>query len=502
MHRPPSPPRRLPAALLLLTVLIGTLAGGPAAVAADRGTGFGTWAPLSRTGWHGSMRVGDVHTYCIHPGLPVATDATTDHGTSSDVNGLTPQQLVSINHLVTAYGQTDDPVQAASVGWAVKAIVDRQTTLHSWGYEGDDLAGAIDFIMRRASPENSSAVQERAQRYLAEAEAIPVPRTSGSLTLTTDADDPTKGALTVDIDPAATGSVHLENGVFADTGSAVRENVRAGDTFPIVAPAAASVDGRPYVVRASGSFTVRAAAIRYFSTPGQQESAGPAAPWTFDLSTQDAAPRPVRFSPRIRTTARLVDGAFVDEVTVSPLEGVWPRRSDGSFTTLTATADVYRTNAWPAESDEIPANLAPILQLTLRTDPTVGPGTYTVQAPPLPGPGVYTAVWRIERAEQTPDDAPFLAPGYRWVERFASPSQTEQVAPVAPTASPTPTAPAAPPASPSPPVPVAAAATVASLAATGTPGMAAVSGIGVTVTAAGVGVLAWAVARRRRMPTS
>ncbi len=385
MHHPPPSTRRLPAALALLTILIGTFAVAPAAQATERGTGFGTWAPLSRTGWHGSMRVGDVHTYCIHPGLPVPTDATTDHGTSSDVNGLSPQQLVSINHLVTSYGQTDDPVQAASVAWAVKAVVDRDTTLHSWGYEGDDLPGAIDFIMRRASPENSGAIQARTMQYLAEAEAVPVPRIGGALSLTTDEGDPTRGSVRVDVDPAATGRVHLENAVFADTGSGVRENVRGGEIYPIIAPASASDDGRPYTVRATGSFTVPAAAVHFYTTPGQQESAGPAEPTRFDLSTQDAVPRPVQFSPRIETTARIADGRFVDDVTVSSVDGIWPRRSDGSFVPITATADVYRTGAWPAEADEIPANLTPLTHLSLTTDPSLGAGTYTVQSSELPG---------------------------------------------------------------------------------------------------------------------
>lgn len=492
MHHPPPPTRRIPAALVLLTVLIGTLVVAPAAQAADRGTGFGTWAPLSRTGWHGSMRVGDVHTYCIHPGLPVATDATTDHGTSSDVNGLTPQQLVSINHLVTTHGQTDDPVQAASVAWAVKALVDRPTALHSWGYEGDDLAGAIDYIMRRASPDNSRAIQERTAQYLAEAEAVPVPRIGGSLALTTDTDDPTRGTVSVDVDPAATGTLQLENAVFTDTGTAARENVHAGDTYPITAPGSASDDGRPYVVRATGSFTVRAAAVRFYTTPGQQESAGPAEPARFDLSTQDATPRPVRFSPRIETAARIEAGRFVDEVTVSPQDGVWPRRSDGSFVTVTATADVYRTGAWPAEADEVPANLVPLAQLSLTTDPSVGAGTYTVLSAELPGPGVYTAVWRIERDAQEPDAAPHFPVGYRWAERFASPSQTEQVAPPAPSGTPVPTrppvadAPLPPPAAP------------ASLAATGSPAAAAPALAGTAMTAAGLGAVLWAVARRRR----
>lgn len=494
MHHPPPSTRRLPAALALLTILIGTFAVAPAAQATERGTGFGTWAPLSRTGWHGSMRVGDVHTYCIHPGLPVPTDATTDHGTSSDVNGLSPQQLVSINHLVTSYGQTDDPVQAASVAWAVKAVVDRDTTLHSWGYEGDDLPGAIDFIMRRASPENSGAIQARTMQYLAEAEAVPVPRIGGALSLTTDEGYPTRGSVRVDVDPAATGRVHLENAVFADTGSGVRENVRGGEIYPIIAPASASEDGRPYTVRATGSFTVPAAAVHFYTTPGQQDSAGPAEPTRFDLSTQDAAPRPVQFSPRIETMARITDGRFVDDVTVSSVDGIWPRRSDGSFVPITATADVYRTGAWPAEADEIPANLSPLTHLSLTTDPSVGAGTYTVQSSELPGPGVYTAVWRIDPEEQDPGVSAHLPLGFRWTERFASPTQTEQVAPPAPTATPVPT----PPPTGAEPLPPAAPPALASLAATGSPAAALPGAVGAAVTALGLGAVACAFGRRRR----
>ncbi len=252
MHHPPPPRRRILAALTAFAALIGGLGLAPAAEAADRGTGFGTWAPLSRTGWHGSMRVGDVHTYCIHPGLPVATDPTTDNGITSVVNGLSPQQLVSINYLVGTYGQTGDPVQAAGVGWAVKAIADRDTTLHSWGYTGDSFPEAIDYIMQRASPENSAAVQQRAVQYLAEAQAIAVPRIGGTLHLTTRDDDPTRGTVTADVDPSATGTLRLENAVFADSGRSERNDVRAGQIYDIIAPASSSADGRPYSVSARG----------------------------------------------------------------------------------------------------------------------------------------------------------------------------------------------------------------------------------------------------------
>lgn len=239
-HPPPRRRRRATSTALALIIAAAAALAAPAlltapAHAADRGTGFGTWAPLSSTGWHGSMRVGDVHTYCIHPGLPVATGPTTDRGVQTESTGLSPQQLVSINHLVTTYGQTDDPVQAASVGWAVKSIVDRDTTLHSWGYEGDSLRAAIDHIMRRASPENSAAIQDRAEQYLAEAATIRVPRVGGTLTLTTDTDDPTRGTVTADVDPDATGGLHLDGAVFADTGAADRSGVVAGTAYPILA---------------------------------------------------------------------------------------------------------------------------------------------------------------------------------------------------------------------------------------------------------------------------
>ena len=473
MHhsRSPRPPRRRRAVVaVLILVAAATAVFAPPAAAADRGTGFGTWAPLSSTGWHGSMKVGDVHTYCIHPGLPVATGATTDHGTTSDVRGLSAQQLVSINHLVSVYGQTDDPVQAASVGWAVKAIVDRDTALHSWGYHGDSLSEAIDYIMRRASPENSAAIQARVDQYLTEAAAVHVPRTGGSLTLTTAGDDPTDGTIVADVDPDATGTLRLENAVFTDTGTSERADVRAGVVYPISAPRPSGSDGHPYIVRASGTFRVPAAAVRLYTTPGQQESAGPADPWTFELSTADASARPVQFRPFVETVARIDGDRFVDAVDVSVEDGVWPRQADGSFVPLRASADLYRTGAFPAESAEVPSALSPVARLTLTTDPGRGPGTYLVSSPEaLPGPGVYTAVWRISRDEQDRAIAPYLPQGYTWTERFAKPSQTEQLAPTPPpvppmpTVSPTPT----PPPTPSP---SATAALPASLASTGVGG--------------------------------
>jgi hypothetical protein len=470
------------------------------AEAADRGSGFGTWAPLSSTGWHGSMRVGDIDTYCIHPGLPVATGPTTDQGVQTDARGLTPQQLVSINYLVTTYGQTDDPVQAASVGWAVKATADRDTTLHSWGYEGDSLREAIDYIMRRASPENSAAVQDRAERYLAEASAIRVPRVGGTLTLTTNPDDPTRGTVAADVDPDATGGLHLDGAVFADTGTADRTDVAPGRAYPILASPPRDTDGRPYTVRARGAFSVRAAAVRLFTTPGQQESAGPADPQRFELTAEDAVARPIVFSPRIHTEARIEEGRFIDQVTLSSGENVWPRSHDGSFVRLRARADVYRTGEFPAEAPVVPDGLTPVARLEVTTDPAVGPGTYTVATTdPLPGPGVYTAVWRIERVDQTAETVLHLPLRYAWIERFASPAQTVQLVPPPPADTPTPTP------TPTPAATVAVPPTAAppgALATTGisTADLAPAGALAAGTVAVGVGLIL--AARRRRFPAA
>jgi len=468
-HRPPAfrgrRRRGVVALLALLTCALGLSV--PAAHAADRGVGFGTWAPLSSTGWHGSMRVGSVETYCIHPGLPTPTGTTSDRGVSHDANGLSPQQLVSINHLVSTYGQTDDPVQAASVGWAVKAIADRETTLHSWGYTGDSLPEAIHWILRRVTPENSAAIQQRTEQYLAEALAVPVPRVGGALTLTTDSQDPTRGTVVADVDPTATGSLRLAHAVFADTGRAERTDVRGGVVYPIIS-AHPDGDTRPYSVAALGTFSVATAAVHHFTTTGQQETAGPAEPTTFELSAQDATPRPVLFTPRLTTEAHIDADTFVDEVDIFAHDSDWARTVDGTFVTITATADVYRTGAYPAEAPDVPAGLTPVTQLHLVTDPSRGPGIYTVQgAEPLPGPGVYTAVWHIAQSEQSAESAPHLPNGYRWQEKFAEPTQTEQIVPPAPSPSPTST-PAPTPVIPVDDAPPPSPAT-ASLAATGTP---------------------------------
>lgn len=423
---------RAPAALVLCLVLalVGALWTAPPARAADQGTGFGTWAPLSAHGWHGSMLVGGVHTYCIIPGLPLPTGTSVDHGVSGSAAGLTPHQLAGINLIVTTYGQTTDPVQAAAVGWAVKSIANRDATLHAWGYRGDSLAEAVHWTFSKLAPEHSAGVGSLAEAYYAEGMAVTVPSSSATLTLTTDTADPRRG--TVQLDASAAGSIALTNAVFADTGSPERADAAPGTEYAIVATAPTD-DGTPFSVhaRAHGSAAF-APAVRHVTTPGGQDTAGPGGNIEFTAEATDAAPRPVVFTPGLTTRVaepEIDGGPFVDDVTLSSIEGAWPRAADGTFVVLRATAKVYRTEAVLPETEAVPADAEHVGDLALQSDPATGPGVYRVTSEwELPGPGVYTAVWQIDSNEQHPATAPHLPPGFSWTENFGVATQMVTVA--------------------------------------------------------------------------
>lgn len=428
--------------LAAMLALLSVLTVAPPASAASRGAGFGTWAPLSAHGWHGSMLVNGVHTYCIVPGLPAPTGESVDHGVRGDAAGLSPQQLAGINLLVSTYGQTDDPVQAAAVGWAVKTIANRHASLHAWGYRGDSLAEAVRWAMSRLTPEHVDTIAHLAEQYYAEGSAAAVAAASGTLTITSNEEDPRSGTVRLDAAPSARGTLVLSNAVFADTGSDTRADVAPGVDYPI-ATAPPAEQAMPYRVSVSGTFDAGfAPAVRYFTTPGQQDTAGPAGRIEFAVEATDDTPRPVTFAPGITTQVAVPEapgGPFVDDVTLAPVTGIWPQRVDGSHVPLRATAVVYRTDEEPAVSPDVPPDAEPVGELELVTDPAQGGGTYRVTSDwELPGPGYYTAVWTISADAQDPEVARHLDRGYLWAEEFGTPSQTMHVPVPPPAPSPAP----------------------------------------------------------------
>ncbi|GAA5090208.1 hypothetical protein GCM10025760_15490 [Microbacterium yannicii] len=456
---------------LLIVLLIIDVMAPPHAGAAERGVGFGTWAPISAYGWHGSMLIGGVHTYCITPGAPAPTGPSTDHGISGSAAGLSPQQLAGINLLISTYGQTEDPVQAAAVAWAVKAIANRDETLHAFGYPGDSLAGAIHWTLSALAPQHDRAVQERAVAYYDEATraASNTSSPTGRLVFSTDAADHRSGTVRVEATGAAAGTVTLVNAVFAGSGSPTLDNASAGTEYAIRAVPPA--EGRAYTVSGTGRFrTGLPAAVRHYTTPGGQQTAGPAAPLEFEIVGADAAPRVPPFSPRISTRVPVrvtAGGPYIDEVTFSAEDGSWPRAEDGSYLPVTAVAVVYRTDAEPVPGAEVPTEASVVGSLRVTTDALAGPTmAYTVASPwEMTAPGFYTAVWSVTAADQVGPVAAHTGPDFAWTERFGEPSQVAVVAP--PPATPTPL-PAPSTESPAPPVEDAPAATPErALAATG-----------------------------------
>lgn len=447
-----APPARRPSwrvltliAALVMSALGAGLGAGPAHAAAQ-GAGFGSWAPVSAYGWHGSMIIDGVHTYCILPGAPAPTGPSDDRGISTTAAGLTAAQLTGINHLVTTYGQTDDPVRAAAVGWAVKAIADWDETLHHFGYRGDSLAGAVHWTFSALAPAHSAEVQRLAVAYYREGMDMAPGATvaSGHVVFTTDAADHRLGSVRVEAtESASTGTLRLEGATFADTGTRERSDAAPGVDYPIVTSPPTA--GRAYTVAASGTFAVSRplAAVRHFTTAGGQDTAGPAGRLEFTVHGADAAPRVPVFAPTISTqvaSTYAAGGAFVDDVRFEGVVEDWPRDDTGAYLPLTATAEVYRTATAPsAVGGAVPDHAVHVGSLGLTTAPAIGPtDTYRVSSLwELDEPGFYTAVWSVRADGQDPAVIRHLPADYSWTESFGEPTQITMVADVSSAAEPT-----------------------------------------------------------------
>lgn len=428
------PVRLIVVALAAVLLAASVLVSATPAHAASRGTGFGTWAPVSPYGWHGSMLVDGVHTYCILPGAPAPTGASVDHGVRTAVLDLSPRQLRGINLLVTKYGQTSDPVQAAAVAWSVKAIVDWDAALHHYGYRGSSLAGAINWTFSALAPAHNAAVQARAVAYYNEATRIGADGSAarGTLAFTTDPADHRHGTVTAKTVAGSTGSITLSGAKFVLTGSSTLARASAGVAYEI--RTTSTTEGRPHTVRGTGTFSAGfAAAVRHYTTRGGQDTAGPGGGTRFEIAGADATPRAAAFVPAISTQvgARYsAGGPFVDDVTVTVEDGEWPRNKAGDYLPLTASATVYRTDAEPSPSARAPADAVEVGRLTLVTEPGTGPDRpYRVTSEWTAGdPGFYTAVWSIRRGEQPDPAALRLANDYAWTEEFGVASQVMMVA--------------------------------------------------------------------------
>ena len=410
--------------------------------AASKGTGFGEWAPISAYGWHGSMRVGNTHTYCIEPGEPVPTGTTSDRGITGNVSGLTAKELTGINLLVSKYGQTSDPVKAAAVSWAVKAVVNWSETISAYGYQGNSLAGAINWTFYSLSPENNQQIQNLAVAYYTEAINVTpgVLSGSGPLDFKVDTRNNYEGAVTAKLPASAngsTGTLQLTNGVFVDTGNKTLAGAKPGTAYKVrgVPP---TDNGAPYKISGTGTFTGtgHAAAVRLFTTPGQQSTAGPGGTPEFTAAGADPMLRVSAFAPVATSAAPRFakpGDSLTDTATFSLVAdkngrvNEWFRNSKGEYAPTVWTVEAYEVTKAPTETTAALPEDAKLLASTTVNTGTRGPKQATANFGDAVMPANGNAVvyrWVFRTADQPASIKPLFIDGYEWADQFGLVEET------------------------------------------------------------------------------
>lgn len=273
--------RRLLATLAVAALaLTGAQLAPAAAFAAAAGPGYDYRGdPHSHLG--GYLDPDGTVSYCIDAGKSSPLGGpTSDEGLVDHVNDLGASGMRKLAYVLLRHGNTRDADTAAAVALVVWGLAD----------PADHAArGGDGFVITRAPAERRATILELAARFRDEAERYRTPEpAAGDLQLTVEGDHD-RALLGVHLSPAAaTGSVVLTHGVFADTGLASREGVADGDQLAIDVQAPTGVAA--YELRAEGSFAATGhtdGSVHLYRTPGAQTtvSAGTRVPMEFDAAT-------------------------------------------------------------------------------------------------------------------------------------------------------------------------------------------------------------------------
>lgn len=417
---------------LLLLPLILAIAGGLALVstatpahAASKNAGIPGLTPDG--GYLGNYLAPDgFRVYCIDSPLPWPSGQTSapvpiDTLTTTWGSTLSSAELRKLNYVLSTYGQTDDPVQAA----AVAAYVNAYTS--GWARDlGAGYAAGAWYLNGNAT------VTGVYDTIWSDAEANAVP--SGSATLQLEMSTATDGSVAVAASPVdATGTLTLTGAVRADTGESSFP-VGDGDVVPIRGLPADEV--REYAISAEAAFTAATVAgpqLVLYTTADQQRTIRGGGPGSLEFAANaHTGAVPLDFSPVITTAVetRSVETGepLVDRLTVGIADGSrpWRLRADGTPVSLVAEGVLYGPFAEePAQAPTVPAS-APVL--ARETVTITGPGEYTTSGTATASePGYYTWVWSMDAARQDAVGAAALPPGYAFVSAFGLPDETHWV---------------------------------------------------------------------------
>lgn len=427
------PTPRLLAALVLLLVALAAVPSAlpstaPPAAAATPGAGISGITPAG--GYLGNYVAPDgSRVYCIDSTLPWPSGATS---AGSPVAGLTTEwgaalpsaTLEKIAYVLTKYGQTDQPVQAAAVNAYLYAFTSDYARRH-----GPGLEAALHYIDGHPVVRGSFAgiwndVESR---------PIAVPTiASATADVVIEMTSWQAGTVTVHTSPAGVaGELVLTGATVADTGSAATA-VTDGVPVPIVGSPAASQ--AQYSISAVATLTVPAApAIMLYTTGSQQRTVRAVASVPAQVAARaEVGPIPVPVAPVI--VSAVLDPEpqpgeeVVDTLTVSlPPERTWPVDAAGAPIAIVATGILYGPLASAPQLADLPPADAPVAatqELALT-----GTGEYRSLPTRVDAPGWYTWVWRIEAATQSEAAREVLPEEYAFADRFGLPDETFVVAP-------------------------------------------------------------------------
>lgn len=398
------------------------------ASAATHGAGF----DLGK-GFLGAYRHPDgTLAYCLQIRASIPYSPTAGPSLNSDWNSLSPDQLARLSYVMDVHGNTEDANTAAAVALYVWDVADNAA------YNGNGMPGDLYYSARAGG--NRDAVLGLLRQYRAEAAgvtAVRPGRTSGSASLSLDMQTSAgTGRVTARTDPPGqTGTVHLTNAVFDDTGSG-QSTMKDGESRTLrVVPSAGpsfAVEARSDEIRVAGAsgylgnimtWAPGVTSEQWTASKGQKIDGS----FTIAAATAASAPIPNLFSPIGSTqvsTRRVEAGAQATDTVragVAPGSGEW-RTLDGAPVPVVYRGTLHGPYAeQPVQSDAVPpgAPVAGSVELT-----ATGPGTYTSPGVTVPSAGFYTWVWRVEEASQPDRVKPFLPDGYTWSDRFGLVAET------------------------------------------------------------------------------
>lgn len=417
--------------LVLLAVASGLVVGAVVddapARAATMGAGIRGITPYG--GYLGNYVAPDgSRVYCMDsprawPSGSTGAGAVTSTIRTTSGHLLTDAELQRINWVLSTYGQTTDPIQAAAVAAVVYAYTSTRAQTHGAGH-----AAGAHYIG------GNDTVRGVYDQIFAEAQSRSTPVASGSGSIDITMANPWDGYVTITTSPVtARGTLTLTGAVDVSTGKAT---VQVGNGSVVVIRSSPGDETTSHRVAAKAQFTASSGAtptVTVFETGSQQRTLRGGHPSTITFEANDETDElDLRFAPVVRTAvvSEFVSPGerFVDGVTAAVVPGSteWRRRSDGSYLPVVANGTLFGPFTERPDASPMPPADAPIVgreTITLN-----GPGT--VSSPgslAAPTAGFYTWVWSITATAQSEPVRAHLPDGYSFADEFGLLAETHIV---------------------------------------------------------------------------